>query len=95
MLNSICSSLLLLPTTPLTVACVYFQAQKKMIIFISLTSIFLFFFAYVSLLDKQSQIDAKLENHKINESIIFGAVFGAFKIKNEIETQTKFHANLP
>lgn len=39
------------------------------------------FFAYVLLLDKQLQIDAKLENHKRNESIIFGAVFGAFEIK--------------
>lgn len=66
-----------------------------MIIFISSTSIFLvFFFAYVLLLDKQLQIDAKLENHKRNESIIFGAVFGAFEIKKN-ETETKLHANLP
>lgn len=53
-----------------------------MIIFISSTLIFLlFFFAYVLLLDKQLQIYANLENNNLNESIIFGAVFGAFEIK--------------
>lgn len=77
---------LLLPPKLLAVACVYFQAKQKkkenLIFFHSLDPLFfLLGFAYILPFFKQSQIDARFGNHKRNESIIFGAVFGAFKSK--------------